>query len=304
MKQKTKERLFFFLPWALILAVLVAFTLYGLIYKEGTNPYEANFVKIDLLSTMRIHLLEATEAEKNAVLAVTDEVSEHFAAQARQAADSVESNRKEIESIIHQEKLPRETEIINEFNSCWSQYRKLDKTILELATQNTNLKAQKISTTECAQEIEHFEASLDRLIHRNTNDNQCDRVVIPSYAALTASLKIFALHKPHIEEADDQEMDKIEQSIKSYDESARKALASLHGIADLSGNEDLKNAETAYERFVNLTDEVLRLSRMNTNIKSAELSLGRKRLISSQCQENLVSLQEAIQAQRFNDATR
>ena len=61
MKQKTKERLFFFLPWALILAVLVAFTLYGLIYSEGANPYEANFVKIDLLSTMRIHLLEATD---------------------------------------------------------------------------------------------------------------------------------------------------------------------------------------------------------------------------------------------------
>ena len=189
--------------------------------------------------------------------------------------------------------------MINEFNSCWSQYRKLDETILELAIQNTNLKAQKISATQCAQELEHFEASLNRLIHRNTNDSQCNRVVILSYEALTAGLKIFALHKPHIEEADDQEMDKIEQSIKSYDESARKALGSLRSIADLKDNEDLKNAETAYERFMNLTGEVLRLSRMNTNIKSAELSLGKKRLISSQCQEILATLQEAVQARRF-----
>ena len=296
MEQKTKRKLYVYLPWVLTLVVLVAATLYGY-YRVSYNPFETKFIKVDLLSTMRIHLLEAIEAEKNAVLAITDEASEGFAAQARQAADGVESSRKEIESIIHQEKLPRETEMINEFNSCWAHYRKLDETILDLAIQNTNLKAQKISATQCAQELEHFEASLNRLIHRNTNGSQCNKAVMLSYEALTAGLNIFALHKPHIEEADDQEMDKIEQSIKSYDESARKALGSLRSIAGLSDNEDLKNAETAYERFMNLTGEVLKLSRMNTNIKSADLSLGKIRLISSQCQEILTNLQETVQAQ-------
>ena len=303
MQQKPTKRLYIYLPWVLLLAVLGASTLYGLIYKEGSSPFEATFIKNDLLATMRIHLLEAIEAEKNAVLAITDEASAAFAAQARGAADSVEQGRKQIESIIHQEKLPQETEMINEFNSCWSHYRKLDDTILSLAIQNTNLKAQKISATQCAQELEYFEASLNRLIHRNTKDSQCNTAIRLSYEALTASLNIFALHKPHIEEADDQEMDKIEQRIKSYDESARKALGALRGIIGLSDNDDLKQAETAYERFMNLTGEVLKLSRMNTNIKSAELSLGKIRLISSQCQEILATLQETVQAQEFN-ATR
>jgi len=303
MEQKTKRKLYVYLPWALIIAVLVAFTLFGFIYKGGSNPFEDKFIKVGLLSTMRIHLLEAIESEKNAVLAITDEASEAFAAQARLAADGVESSRKEIESIIHQEKLPRETEMINKFNSCWSQYRNLDETILDLAIQNTNLKAQKISTTQCAQELEHFEESLNRLIHRNTNDSQCNKAVMLSYEALTAGLKIFALHKTHIEEADDQEMDKIEKRIKSYDESARKALGSLRSNAVLNDNESLKNAETAYERFMNLTGEVLKLSRMNTNIKSADLSLGKIRLVSSQCQEILANLQDTVQTQQFK-ATR
>ena len=303
MEEKTEKRLYIYLPWVLLLAVLGAVALFGLIYKEGSNPFETKFIKVDLLSTMRIHLLEAIEAEKNAVLATTDEASEAFAAQARQAADSVENSRKEIESIIQQEQLPQETEMINEFNSCWSQYRKLDETILDLAIQNTNLKAQKISATQCAQELEHFEVSLNRLIYRNMKDSQCNKAVMPSYEALTASLNIFALHKPHIEEADDQEMDKIEQRMKSYDESARKALGSLRSIADLRDNEDLKNAETAYERFMNLTGEVPKLSRLNTNIKSADLSLGKIRLISSQCQEILSTLKETVQVQEFK-ATR
>ena len=296
MEQRTKRKLYVYLPWILILVVLGAVTLYGY-YGESYNPFETKFMKVDLLSTMKIHLLEAIEAEKNAVLAITDEASEGFAAQARQAAEGVESSRKEIESIIHQEKLPRDTEMINEFNSCWAHYRKLDETILDLAIQNTNLKAQKISATLCAQELEHFEENLSRLIHQNTHGSQCNEAVMLSYEALTASLKIFALHKPHIEEADDQEMDKIEQSIKSYDESARKAIGSLRSIAGLSDNEALKNAETAYERFMNLTDEVMKLSRMNTNIKSADLSLGKIRLISSQCQEILANLQETVRAQ-------
>jgi len=303
MEEKTERRLYNYLPWVLLIAVLGAVTLFGFIHKEDSNPFETKFIKVDLLSTMRIHLLEAIEAEKNAVLAITDEASEAFAAQSRQAADGVENSRKKIESIIYQEKLPQETEMINEFNSCWSHYKKLNETILDLAIQNTNLKAQKISATQCAQELEHFEASLDRLIHRNTHGSQCNKAVMLSYEALTAGLNIFALHKPHIEEADDQDMDKIEQSIKSYDESARKALGSLRGIADLKNDEDLKQAETAYEQFMSLTGEVLKLSRINTNIKSAELSLGKIRLVSSQCQEILATLQETVQAQEFK-ATR
>lgn len=302
MEQETTGRLYIFLPWVLTFALLGALALYGY-YKGSSNPFETEFTKVNLLSTMRIHLLEAIEAEKNAVMAITDEASENFAVRAREADDDVESSRKEIEAIIHQEKLPRETEILNEFNICWSQFRKLDETILNLATQNTNLKAQKISATQGAQEMERFEQSLNHLIHRNTNNNPCNKAVMPSYEALTAGLKIFALHKPHIEETDDQEMDKIELSIKSYDESARKALGSLRSIADLSDSGDLQNAQTAYDRFMNLTGEVLRLSRMNTNIKSAELSLGKKRLISSQCQEILATLQETVQTRQFK-ATR
>jgi hypothetical protein len=297
MEPQTKRKLYAILPWLITLTVLGAFTLYGTLYKAGYNPFETQSIKSDLVSKMRINLLEANTAEKNAVLAMTDEESEAFAVEARQATDSVEKNRKEFESIIQQGKYSKEIELVNEFNICWSQYRKLDETILGLAVQNTNLKAQKISSTQCAQEIQNFEESMNRIIQRDNKNNQCSEAVIPAYEALTASLKIFALHKPHIEEADDKQMDNIEQSINSYDKSAKKALDTLSGIAALRDNPDLKNAQTAYDQFMKLTSEVLRLSRLNTNIRSTELSLGKLRLISSQCQEILTTLQGTVQAQ-------
>ncbi len=302
MEQKT-NRFYALLPWLITFSVLGGFTLYSAVYKVDYNPFEIKSIKGNLLSSMRIHLLEAIESEKNAVMAITDEESESFAAKARQATDSVEKNRKEIETIIHKDEFQRETELLNEFNACWTQYRKLDETILNLAVQNTNLKAQKISSTQCAQEIAWFEESLNRIIQHNKKGKQCSEIAMYAYEALTASLNIYALHKPHIEETDDHAMDKIEQRIKSYDGSAKDALAALNRNADPSDREDLKNTEQAYLQFMNLTGEVLRLSRMNTNIKSSELSLGKQRMISSQCQEILATLQESVQA-RQSKATR
>jgi len=297
MEQKT-NRFYALLPWIITFAVLGEVTLYSYVYKVDYNPFEIKSVKGNLLSSMRIHLLEAIESEKNAVMAITDEESKAYAAKARQASDSVEKSRKEIEFIIHKGEFQRETELFNEFNACWTQYRKIDETILNLAVQNTNLKAQKISSTQCAQEMALLDGSLKRIIERNKKDNQCSEAVMLAYEALTASLNIYALHKPHIEETDDQAMDKIEQRIRSYDESAKNSLRELSRTVDPSDREDMKNAEKAYFQFMNLTREIIRLSRMNTNIKSAELSLGKKRLVSSQCQDNLASLQEAVEAEQ------
>jgi Four helix bundle sensory module for signal transduction len=297
MEPHTKSRLYASMPWVVTLVFMVSVTLYGVLYKPDFNPFKTQPIKAELVSSMRLHLHEASEAEKNAVMAITDEASEAYAGQAHQAADAVETNRKEIESLIKEGESQRETELLTEFNACWVQYQKLDDTILNLAVQNTNLKAQQISTTQCAQEIRNIETSLNRIIQQDNNNKQCNEAVIPAYDALTASLKIFALHKPHIEAADDPQMDKIEQDIKSYNEAAKNAFNTLNGIATLGDNPDLKNAKTAYNKFMNLTNEVIRLSRLNTNIKSAELSLGKKRLVSAQCQEILATLQKTVQIQ-------
>ncbi len=95
MEPKTTKRSYVFLPWILTFVLLGALTVFGY-YRGSYNPLETELMKVDLLSTMRIHLLEAIEAEKNAVMAITDEASEDFAVRARKAADDVENSRKEI----------------------------------------------------------------------------------------------------------------------------------------------------------------------------------------------------------------
>lgn len=297
MEQDTKSRLTKLLPWLITLILLGAAGAYGIYYKSAYNPFITQPRKAELVAAMQVQLLKANEAEKNAVMAITDEDSEAYAGEARQAADALESSRKAIENLIKEGESQNEMKLLNEFNVCWLEYKKLDYTILDLAVQNTNLKAQKLSATQGAQEIKNLEASLQLLVQHGSNNMQCNETVIPAYNALTASFNVLALHQPHIEAADDQQMNKIENAIKSYDETAQKAFNTLIGREELTDNPDLKKAKAAYDKFMALTEEVIRLSRLNTNIKSAELSLGKKRLVSAQCQEILDILQKSVKAQ-------
>jgi hypothetical protein len=98
-------------------------------------------------------------------------------------------------------------------------------------------------------------------------------------------------------------MDRIERKMKDYLDTAKKALHELHSIPKLRGSAELINAESAYKRIVEINAEVVRLSRLNTNIKSSALSLGKKRLISAKCQEILGALQDTIESHRYK-ATR
>ena len=291
------------LSWLVTIILLCSLTVIGILYRNKITPLEGELKEIQIVSSLRIHLLEAIEAEKNAVLAITDEASKTYADEARSASNKVENARRDLATIIQEAGTSKEQETVAEFNSCWIEFRKLDEEILELATQNSNLKAQKLSSTQFYREVAAFEKSLRTLIQQDMQDNQPSFISVHSYESITAILQLFALHKIHIEEPDDQEMDRIERKMKDYLDTAKKALHELRSIPELRGSAELVNAESAYKRIVEINAEVVRLSRLNTNIKSSALSLGKKRLISAKCQEILGALQDMIESHRFK-ATR
>jgi hypothetical protein len=121
--------------------------------------------------------------------------------------------------------------------------------------------------------------------------------------ALAAALKIQILHAPHIASPNDEEMDGLEKNIQENDALVRRSLKALQPIVSPDLQSTLHQAEAAYHEFANVTVKIIELSRQNTNIKSFELSLNRKRNITSQCEEILTSLQDAVQSRSFK-ATR
>ena len=87
--------------------------------------------------------------------------------------------------------------------------------------------------------------------------------------------------------------------MKAEENEASKSLDELAGIVGEGNRDALLQAKAAFSEFREVTAKVIELSRQNSNVKSLELSLGRKRKLAAQCDEILGALQEAVQNRTF-----
>lgn len=257
--------------------------------------FQTTLQENELLSSMRLNLFRAAEAEKSAVLAITDEESKKFADQSQQFAQDVAKARESLTPFINRDNSIKETSLLTEFDRCWTESTKLDALLLNLAVQNTNLHATNLALTKGTETVRRLEVTLTQLADSfgpESRDTQSIRLV---YQAIVASLKIHDLYTPHIQAETDEKMDKIESEIKANEKILKNALDRLAKNVIGREKDSLRNPQALYVELAQVTDEIIALSRKNTNIKSLELSLGKKRLITAQCDEVLKSLQEAAQ---------
>ena len=179
----------------------------------------------------------------------------------------------------------------------------LDTVILELAVQNTNLKAANLSREKGGEVMRRFEHALEDVMRSYSGTPDECRVTILSYRAITAGLKIYNMHNLHIAEASDEKMDQIEMQMKVEEKEVAKSLEGLAGIVVDKSRDALLQAKAFFSEFNEVTTKVLQLSRQNSNIKSLELSLTKKRKVAAACDEILAAFQEMVQKRTFR-ATR
>ncbi len=267
------------------------------------DTYKNIVNKREVLSQMRVNLLKSVEMEKNAVMAQTDEESQLFADYSLAASAAVGQDQKKLNSLIDAAPMQDERNLAIEFNNCWTELRKLDAVILELAVQNANLKAASLSREKGTEGMQRFEHALEDVIRPYLGTQNEGRVARLLCHALTSGLKIYNLHSFHIAEASDEKMDQIEMQMKAEGNEVLNSLDELTGIVSEKSRKALLQAKMAFGEFMEVTDKVIKLSRQNSNVKSLELSLGRKRKVAAQCDEILVTFQEAVQSRTFK-ATR
>jgi hypothetical protein len=275
--------------WTLVLLLAL---LYGLQFNLGDDS-DNRAKKSDILSRMRINLLKSVEMEKSAVMAISDQESEVFAKQSLKAANDTEHDLHELSSMAEAEE---ERRLVQEFFGCWKDFREIDKMLLDFAVQNTNLKASGLSYTRCADSVRRFEVSITNLTEIYPENIRIAKLV---YQAIMSALKIHNLQAPHINAANDEQMDDIESLMISEADQIRNSLNDLSGITDMRGRSSLNDANTAFTEFMTVNTEVVKLSRQNSNIRSLELSLGKKRNVAAHCEEILGLMQEKLRVKPF-----
>jgi hypothetical protein len=225
--------------------------------------------RIRLVNQIGIDLATSAEAEKSAVMAITDEDSQKYADQAWAATAAAEKARLALESRLDS----RERDLFQQFSHAFSELKRIDQEVLTLAVKNTNLKAFAMAfgpATAAAKEI-------DAALAKSTT---------PAATEVRVGVwRLLAALSPHIAEESDAKMDAMEAEMAKDDQQVRRALAELND----------PTAKAGYETFSELRAQILKLSRENTNVRSLTLSLTQKRNATSQCLATLATLQKSIQ---------
>ena len=124
---------------------------------------EARRVSEDLL----VQFTKAADASNRAVMADTDEASERFAREAEQMVDTVQKDADALKPLLQDLDYAEEARLLEEFGRRFAEYRALDRTILELAVENTNLKAQRLSFGPAQEAADAFRTALEALVPAN-----------------------------------------------------------------------------------------------------------------------------------------
>ncbi len=277
--------------------ILLVIMLVVLQVQKKQNPAEqlaAKARRVDLVEHMRLALASASEAEKSAVMAVTDESSRKFADEARKASADVDQTSRELQDALQTGGSANEKDLLAQFSKDFAELRSIDDNLLALAVKNTNLKAYNLAFGPATDAIQEMNAALTRVATKSASAPEARDVTLLAFGAQTAALHVQTLLAPHIAEESDAKMDALEAQMTRDDEAVRKNLEALGAMPAFLNDADLATARLAYDKFSKLRTQILALSRENTNVRSLEISLNQKRKAMTVCQDSLAALQQAI----------
>jgi hypothetical protein len=252
----------------------------------------------ELAADLTVQFTMASDAANRAVMADTDEASKEFAKESRASTAAVQKDVGALRSTLQALGYGPEDKILTEFANNFAEYQRLDENVLGLAVENTNLKAQRLAFGPAQDAANAFRDALHALMPANPAEARHVEAIAAT-AVLTVR-EIQVLQAPHIADADEAVMTRMEQQMSTSQTAARKALDSLRPIVSESSRPQLAAAASALNQFLDLNTQIIALSRRNTNVRSLMLSLDEKRKTTLACQDNLRALQAALSKRGYS----
>lgn len=286
--------------------IVLLFGLLVLLFGQPPSP-DARFAfkaeRTDLVGRMQLGLAAASEAENSAVLTVTDRESQAFADQARASTADVERERRELMEVLKRGGTREEKDLLAEFSRHFTEFQRIEDELLGLTVRNTNREAYALTFGAAAEALDEMSAALSRLVSANAESRDAKEVMSLAFGAEIGALRIQTLLPPHIAEASDSRMGELEALMTKEEEQVRSDLEGLAALPNLQGDADRALAASRYARFLEVKDQIVALSRENTNVRSLSLSLNEKRKVMLVCHDVLARLQEAIRKEPVEGVT-
>ena len=246
-----------------------------------------------LAAEARVRFSRASDASNRVVMSDSDETTVKFSEESRSQMNALEKTLIDLEAVLNSLDFDPELKILEQAQNALARYRRLDREILTLAAESTNLKAERLAFGPAHDASQAFSDALLPVLQQPSPRNQECRPKVLALTAISAVREIETRQAPHIAASKDEVMTQLEKEMRAAELIARDAL---HDLAPLGAP---PAAAAALQRFLDRNREILSLSRRNSNLRSLELSLGEKRPLTAACEQSLQELSDALSQRTF-----
>jgi hypothetical protein len=216
---------------------------------------EARHLSADLL----VEFTRAADAANRAVMAESDAQSVTYAREADQAKQAVRKDIDALKPLLRDPKYADEARLLQEFVTRFGEYEATDRHVLELAVENTNLQAQRLSFGSAQEAADAFRDAVDAAAAA-VPAREAWRGKALAATAVASVREVQVLQAPHIADAEDAAMAGIEARMAAA-ERRRGALETLQTLVPAAARPHLAAATAALDRFMGVNAQILKLSR-------------------------------------------
>jgi hypothetical protein len=182
-----------------------------------------------LAADLAVQFTKASDAANRAVMADTDDASVAFAKESREAADAVQKDVSTLRPKLESLGFSEETGLLNQFAGRFAEYRTLDQRILDLAVENTNLKAQRLAFGPAQEAADAFRDALNAAAAAGkADDRNAWHVEALTATAVRTVREIQVLQAPHIANADEAVMTRMEKEMATSEMAVLLAPHPMH----------------------------------------------------------------------------
>src|SRR5262245_13241817 len=179
-----------------------------------------------LAADLVVQFTQAANATNLAVMADSDEGAATYARESQQKTEAVQKEVDALRPILVDLGYSNESGLLDQFATQFTQLHALDRSILELAIESTNLKAQRLSFGAAQEAATAFGDAIESAAGKAPAPDAWHAKALAA-GAVAAIREIQVLQAPHIAEADDAAMTRMEGQMKASADGARSALMAL-----------------------------------------------------------------------------
>ncbi len=246
---------------------------------------------------INIQFLASVRSQKNAVISSDDQESKEYATASEASLTQAQELTAQLKQLVSKDAIAGQVDAVDAVDKSLNNVKQINADVLDLALQNTNVKAKRLALSDLQRQTEILSARFSAWVEKTATSTEMNADRTAQWKALytinnaVSAVQINAIK--HNETSIADEMTIQEKTLADLQDTIQQGLAVASG-GDAASQIEVR--ATLTDMQTTLT-KVTGLSRLDTNNRSAAMSLVEAKVANDECVKQLAELDKLLKAE-------